>query len=380
MTNKLFLPIPALIVLAGCGAPREVHSAGSAPAIGVTVVRVTAQQWPSLYEATGTVRARSSATIAAKWMGYVREVNVQVGDHVRSGQLLVSLDTRDLDASAGRAAAAHDEVRGAIPEADSAVRGAKANLDLAQVTFRRMNELYGKKSISDQEFDEASAKLKAAQAAYEMAQAKRTQLDAKLAQANQEVRAAEVTRSYSEVQAPFAGVVTAKSVVPGDLALPGAPLLTIDGEGYRFEAAVEESRLAAIHQGQAVSVTLDGMNQTFDARVSEIVPAVDAASRAYTVKIDLPRSPAVRSGVFGRAVFALGSRTVIAVPSRAVTERGQLQSVYVVDNGVARTRLVTLGEKSKDQVEALSGLNECESVIFPVPPGIADGARVEAKP
>ena len=380
MTKRFLLPMPALIWLAGCGGPREVHSAASAPSLGVNVVRVSVQQWPSLYETTGTVRARSSATIAAKWMGYVRQVRVQVGDRVKPGQLLVALDTRDLDASSGRAAAARDEVRGAIPEADSAVAAAKANLDLAQVTFRRMNDLYGKKSISDQEFDESSAKLKAAQAAFDMARAKRTQLDAKLAQVGEEVRAANVTRSYAEVQAPFAGVVAAKSVEPGNLAVPGAPLLTIEGEGYRFEAAVEESHMTAIHQGQPVSVTLDGLGQSFDARVSEIVPAVDAASRAYTVKIDLPGSSAIRSGIFGRAVFQLGVRSVIAIPCTAVNERGQLQSVSVVDNGVARTRLVTLGEKWKDQAEVLSGLNEGESVIFPVPPGISDGTKIEAKP
>ena len=142
---------------------------------------------------------------------------------------------------------------------------AKANLDLVQVTFKRMNELYAKKSISDQEFDEASAKLKAAQAAYEMARAKRTQMDAKLAQADQEVRAAQVTRSYAEVVAPFSGIVTAKSVDPGNLAAPGAPLLTIERDGYRLEASVEESKLSAIRTGQPVSATLDGINSTIDA-------------------------------------------------------------------------------------------------------------------
>jgi RND family efflux transporter MFP subunit len=381
MTKKMLFPIPFMIWLAGCGeAPREDEPAVPAAALAVKVVTATVQQWPSIYEATGTVRARSSAVISAKWMGYVREVKVQVGDRVREGQLLVALDTRDLDASSGRATAAREEVRNVFPEADSAVAAAKANLDLVQVTFKRMNELYGKKSISEQEFDEASAKVKAAQAAYEMAQAKRTQLDAKLAQAGQEVRATEVTRSYAEVQAPFAGLVTAKSVEPGNLAVPGAPLLTIERDGYRLEASVEESRLGTVRVGQAVSVTLDGINRSFDARVSEIVPAVDAASRAYIVKIDLPSTPALRSGIFGRAVFQMESRSMLAIPAGAVGERGQLQSVFAVDNGVARTRLVTIGEKLKDQVAVLSGLNAGDKVIFPVLQGLSDGNRVEVRP
>jgi RND family efflux transporter MFP subunit len=382
MTKRMLLLSPLVIWLAGCGdVAREPEPAvTSAPAVSVSVMIPAVQQWPAMYEATGTVRARTSAIIAAKWMGYVREVKVQVGDRVRPGQLLVALDARDLDSSLAQTAAARDEVRNEIPEADSAVAAAKANLNLAQSTFQRMNELYGKKSISDQEFDEASAKLKAAQAAFEMARAKRSQLDGRLAQADQRVRAAQVTRSYAEVQAPFAGIVTAKSVDPGNLATPGAPLLTIERDGYRLEASVEESKLGSIHLGQPVSVMLDGIDRTLDARVSEIVPAVDAASRTYIVKIDLPAEPGLRSGSFGRARFQLGSRPVLAIPFAAVTERSQLQSVLVEENGFARTRLITLGDKAKDQVEVLSGLTAGEKVIFPVPQGLADSSRVEVKP
>jgi RND family efflux transporter MFP subunit len=382
MTKRLLIPIPFFIWLAGCGeAPREKSSASSSPVVAVSTVTATTETWPSIYEATGTVRARTSAVISARLMGYVREVKVQAGDHVREGQMLVTLDTRDLDVSSRRAEAAREEVRTAVPEADSAVAAAKANLDLAQVTFGRMQDLFQKRSISSQEFDEASAKLKAAQAAYEMAQARRLQLNSKLAQVDQEVRSTEVTRSYANVLAPFAGVVTAKSVEPGSLALPGTPLLTIEREGaYRLEASVEESHLAAIRVGQPVSVTLDSVDRSIEARVSEIVPAVDAASRAYTIKIDLPALPALRSGVFGRAAFQLGSRSLLAIPAGAVSERGQLQSVLVADNGVARTRLITAGQKVKDRVEVLSGLSAGEKVIFPVPQGLSDGARVELRP
>ena len=380
MTKRILFLSPFVIWMAGCGdVVHRPESAAPSPTLSVSVVSPAIQQWPAIYEATGTVRARSLMTIAAKWMGYVREVKVQVGDRVREGQLLVVLDARDLDASASRAAAAREEVRNGIPEADGGVAATKAHLDFAQATFQRMNQLFEKKSISDQEFDEVSAKLKAAQAEFEMARAKRTQLDAKLAQAEQEVRAAQVTRSYAEVQAPFAGSVTGKSVEPGNLAAPGAPLLTIERDGYRLEVSVEESKLGAIRAGQPVSVILDGVNRTIDARVSEIVPAVDAASRAYIVKIDLPAEPSLRSGIFGRARFQLGSRQVLAIPAAAVTERGQLQSVFVEENGVARTRLITLGDKAKEQTEVLSGLNAGERVIVPVPQSLTDGARVEVK-
>jgi len=382
MTKHLLLPIPFVMWLAGCNeAVREKSSVSPVPAVAVSTVTATTETWPSIYEATGTVRARTSAVISAQLMAYVREVKVRTGDRVREGQVMVTLDTRDLDVSSRRAEAAREEVRTAVPEADSAVAAAKSNLDLAQVTFGRMQDLFQKTSISNQEFDEASAKLKAAQAAYEMARAKRIQLDSKLAGADQEVRSTEVTRSYADVLAPFAGVVIVKSVEPGSLALPGTPLFTIEREGaYRLEASVEESRLSAIRMGQPVSVTLDGVDGMIDARVSEIVPAVDAASRAYIVKIDLPVLPALRSGVFGRARFQVGSRSLLAIPSRAVTDRGQLQSVLVADNGIARTRLITTGQKVNDRVEVLSGLTAGEKVICPVPRDLAEGAKVETRP
>lgn len=375
------LVIAAMLWLIGCGpSPKERPATVSAP-VAVKAVTVAPVDWPLIYEATGTVRARTSAPISAKLMGYVREVKVQVSDRVREGQLLVTLDSRDLDISSRRAEAARESVRSAMPEADSAIAAAKANLDLAQVTFGRMQELFQKKSISNQEFDESAAKLKSAQAAYDMARARRLQLNAKLAEVDQEVGSTAVTRSYASLQAPFAGVVTARSVEPGALALPGTPLLTVEREGtYRLEASVDESRLGDIRLGQAVSVTLDNIEPPLEARVSEVVPSVDAASRSYLIKIDLPAIASLRSGIFGRAVFRLGSRSALAIPAAAVIDQGQLQSVMVADNGVARTRLITTGPKSGMQVEVLSGLSPGDRLIFPLPRDLAEGAKVEVRP
>jgi len=372
--------LAAVLMLSGCGGSEPHPKAADAQAIAVQAATVGIQQWPNLYEATGTVRARTAAVLSSKLMAYVRQVAVQVGDRVQQGQLLVTLDSQDLDANVRRAEAADAEVVSAIPEAESGVAGAKASLDLAQSTFKRMEELYTKKSISNQEFDESSARLKSAQAAYEMARAKRAQLDSKRAEVQQEIRSASIMRDYTRISAPFSGVVTAKSVEPGNLAAPSAPLLTIEREGaYRLEASVDESRLPFVKTGQTVDVALDSLDRRLSAHVSEIVPAVDAASRAYIVKIDLPVVPNVRSGMFGRAWFPVGARKVMTIPPQAVVERGQLQSVFAIEDGFARTRLVTTGERGQAAVEVLSGLTEGEKLVSPVPSGLADGARVEVR-
>ncbi len=310
------------------------------------VAAVAAEDWPATYEATGTVRARTTATISSKVMGYVQQVSAQVGDHVREGQALITLDARDLDANLRRAEAGRAEVESAVPELENATAAAKANLDLAQTTFKRMEELAAKKSISNQEFDEASARVKAAQANYEMIRSRRTQINSKMATVEQEIRAAGIMRDYAKIAAPFSGVVITRTVEPGNLATPGAPLLTIEQDGvYRLEASVDESKLPSVRVGQAVEAVLEA-DRKLNARVSEIVPSVDSASRTYIVKLDLPAAPQLRTGMFARAIFPLGVQKVVAVPLAALMERGQLQSVFVVEDGVAHTRLVTTGRRT----------------------------------
>ncbi len=382
MKPALISTLIGLPLLISCGKeePRAV-SASAAPAVAVQTAAVSVREWPEIYEATGTVRARATVTISSKTMGYVRQVDAQVGSHVRQGQTLVVLEARDLEANVLRAEAARSEVQSAVPEAEHGVAAAKANLDLAQSTFRRMEDLASKKSISSQEFDEAAARLKGAQANYEMARSRRAQLDARAAQVDEEIRAAMVMRDYARIAAPFAGIVTAKSVEPGNLASPGVPLLTIEQEGaYRLEVSVDESRMPSARPGQSAQVALEAIDRKLDARISEVVPAVDASSRAYTVKIDLPALPQIRSGMFGRAAFALASRKVVVAPVASLQERGQLASVFVAEDGVAHTRLITLGQRSGDAVEILSGLNAGEKVVAPIAAGLSDGARIEVLP
>jgi RND family efflux transporter MFP subunit len=375
----LILPIPVLL-LSSCGSEPTRRAAPPTPPVAVRNAIVCTQDWPASYEATGTVRARTTATISSKVMGYVQQVSVQVGDHVRQGQPLITLEERDLDASLRRAEAGRAEVQSAIPELENATAAAKASLDLALATFKRMEELAAKKSISNQEFDEASARLKAAQANYEMTRSRRTQLNSRMAGVDQEVSAAGIMRDYAKLTAPFSGVVITKTVEPGNLATPGVPLLTIERDGlYRLEASVDESKLASVRVGQAVEAVVEASDRKLKARVSEIAPSVDSASRTYIVKLDLPATPQLRTGMFGRAIFPLGMQKVVAVPVSALIERGQLQSVFVVEDGMAHTRLVTTGRRAGDAVELLSGLNAGERIVAPLPPGLQDGARVEVR-
>jgi RND family efflux transporter MFP subunit len=234
-----------------------------------------------------------------------------------------------------------------------------------------------KVSVSQQEFDKSQARLASAGAGLEMAVAKRRQVEARRSQAEAAIAAARVALGYATLTAPFAGLVTERKADPGSLAMPGAPLLTLAREGnLRLEASIDESRLGLVRIGESVAVEIDGLNRTVTGRVVEVAPMVDAATRSFVAKVDLPRLPGLWAGMFGRAAFAAGTRRVLLVPESAVFERGQIRAVHVLEGDAARLRLVTLGEARDQQREVLSGLAAGERIIVAPPPLLADGRRV----
>jgi RND family efflux transporter MFP subunit len=348
------------------------------PAIAVNVVASVTTTWSTGSDTVGTVHARTSATLSSKVMGYVRDIRVHAGDRVMAGQIVAVLDARDLEVTYRQAQASHDESRDAQVEADNAIAAAKANLDLAHATFRRMQDLFEKRSISNQEYDEAAARMKTAQANYDVASSKRAQTGSRIRQAEEGVRAAEVMRSYAVIRAPFAGTVTERHADPGILATPGLPLLTVEqAGGYRLEVSAEESLGPQIRLGQPVDVSIESLDRKLAARVSEIVPAVNPNSRAFVVKIDLPPMKDLRSGLYGTARFISRSREAVTVPVDVLRRNGQIESVMVVESGIARMRLITTGETQRGRIEVLTGLHSGEMVVRDA--GVSDGARVETK-
>jgi RND family efflux transporter MFP subunit len=178
------------------------------------------------------------------------------------------------------------------------------------------------------------------------------------------------------VTAPFDGVVTEKLVEPGNMASPGMPLVRVeDTRSFRLDVRVDESRVGQIATGAAVAVLLDagmgGGAASVNGTVSEIGRAVDADARAFLVKIALPEIAGLRSGMFGRARFTAPPRRVLTVPAGAIVRRGQLTSVFVVDENVARLRLVHVRD-----TEVLAGLSEGDTVIVNPSPDVVDGRRV----
>ncbi len=161
------------------------------------------------------------------------------------------------------------------------------------------------------------------------------------------------------------------------MAAPGTPLMRLeDTRGFRLDVRVDESRIGQIAPGAVVPVSLDsgsgGAATTVSGTVAEIGRAVDADARAFLVKITLPVTVgSLRSGMFGRAHFNVQARRALTVPAGALVQRGQVTSVFVVEKGIARVRLV-----NASGTEVLAGLAEGDVVILAAPPAVTDGSRV----
>ncbi len=388
-----FLAI-ATLALASCGK----HAAVSGPAkpsktVQAQVVAAELQSVAAPYEAVGTVRAKVSSVIQSKVMGHVQAVNVKEGDRVEAGQVMIEIDAREAEAQVKRAESglreaeqARTEIENALLASEHAQDAAEAGSELASATFNRFKGLAENQAVSRQLYDEADAKSKGAAAEAARAgqmvlstRAKRGGIEARIGQAKAELNSAQTMLSFTKITAPFAGIITSKTVDVGDLAAPGAPLLALeDPRLYRLETQVDEEQLRAIAPGSTVTVMLDAGSGNLAGTVSEIVPSADPASRTSVVKIDLPQDASVRSGMFGRARFDVGERQTLAIPSTAIVQRGQLTGVYVIgDDSIARLRLVTLGKRYGDTVEVLSGLDAGERVVKDGACGVADGDLVK---
>lgn len=354
MTTQLRL-IPILLALTafiGCSSERQTASAAPETVSNVSVISVHSTNVPDLLEEVGTVRAVQTSQLSSQMMGNIVEIRAHEGDRVRRGQVLAVIDDAQPRANLDHATAAELASGQEISVADSDVA-------LAEATFKRYQTLYERKSVSPQEFDEVKARYQAAQARRDMARAGQAQAKAVLQQAR-------TTLSYTRVLAPFDGVVTEKKADVGTLTSPGMPLFTVeDVRRYRLEAAVNETDLRYVCTGQQVTVLIDALgDKELKAKVVEIVPAADPASRTFLVRLDLPAAAGLRSGLFCRAHFTRGERTSLLIPRSAVVERGQLQGVYILDpSKIANLRYITLGKPSGQQVEVLAGLQDGESVI-----------------
>ena len=397
--NRVLVATCAAVALLIISCAKKTEPSQTSPTVqGVKIETLQVSSVDDYYEAVGTVHAKDSTVIAARIMGNIVALHVHEGDRVRVGQTLIEIENRDAgiqmqksQAGVREAQSSLEEVERNIRAAESARVAARANETLAGTTLNRFQTLFDRHSVSPQEFDEVRAKYEVASAERERAdrlllaiRAKQSQMLARIDQAKADVSNARVYSSYSRLTSPINGVVVAKQTDIGSLATPGASLLSIENDShYQLELSVEESKLGQIHVHDQAQVEIEALgNKELMCSVEEIVPAADPGSRSFIVKVGLPGGGVqLRSGLYGKARFISGQRQVLAIPQTAITQRGQLVGVFVVDqSGVARLRLIKTGKTLGNRIEVLSGLNGGEQIVVDSVGSVQDGSRVRDTP
>jgi RND family efflux transporter MFP subunit len=361
----------AIVALAaGCGEKKTEHVGGVArtePAAvtGVQVAAVVPEQVPLVRELAGSVRAASVSQVSARIMAQALSVPVAEGDAVSQGQLLATLDVRELQAKARQA-------EGGQRQAEAGLKQAQAQRDLAAATHARFRALLAGKAVSRQEYEQVAAQEAVAQAVV-------AQAESAVAQAESAVEEARTWLGFAELRAPAAGRVVTRRIDPGSMASPGAPLFTIEQEGrLRVELPADVALSGAVGKGTRLNVSVDAAGFAGEVAVTEVVAAADPVTRTFLVKADLPAHPGLRSGQFARVTLAVGTRAAVTVPEAALVRRGQLDGVFVLEAGERLSyRIVQLGrESAPGRREVLAGLAAGEQIVVGGIERARDGARV----
>jgi RND family efflux transporter MFP subunit len=308
--------------------------------------RVVLESVPIRREVIGSVESRVPIVAASRVAARVTAVRVHAGDWVKPSDVLVELDSADL--------------RAHLREAGGAAAAARAELTRTTADEKRFRNLFQRGSVTAREFD-------AAEAAWRSASARMTQAEAAVA-------AARAALQYATVRSPVKGVVVERLVQPGDLAVPGKPLVRLyDANALRVSLQVPEELMRAVKVGMPLRVRIDATGEDISTKVNEIVPAADPDSRTFLVRASLPSGGDLRPGMFARAVFTVGREKILSIPLTAVTPVGQLDTVRVVSDGAVKLRQVSLGRSFGDRVEVLAGLQAGERVLLG--PALADSEK-----
>jgi RND family efflux transporter MFP subunit len=319
---------------------RKVAESGTTPSNpvpeGATVVEVRRITRPRYESAVGTIEAIHRSSVAAKILAKVIEVNVNAGQQVEAGQVLVRLSDEDLQSKLKQAEAAHDF--------------ALANAQQARSDFERASQLIQGNAISRAEYESAGTAVQATEAEVD-----------RTAQAIDETK---VILDYATIKAPFDGIVVDKQVQAGDTVTPGQTLLVLyDPTEMQLVANVRESLAMKLKVGQEVPAKLESFDYECLATVREVVPQAEVGSRSFQVKVTGPCPPGVYSGMFGRIKLPLEDEELIVIPAAAVRRVGQLTLVNVVEAGQMIRRNVQIGRQLGKDVEILSGLQAGEKVV-----------------
>ena len=356
MQTKLYIAalITLVITISSCGSDDKKIVADNSPAVAVEVSTVSEENGSPFLSASGKIEAVNSANISTRMMGYVDKIYVQVGDKVNKGQQLISINNADISAKLA-------QVNAGITEATAAFNNAEKD-------YNRYTALFNENSASQKELDDITANYNMAKARLEGAKQMKNEVNAQF--------------SYSNIRAPFNGVVTNKFIKVGDMANPGMPLMEVESPGnFQVLAMVPESEILQIQSGSEVQVLIKTLGESFKGTVAEVSTSAKNTGGQYVVKVMLNESKSnLLSGMYATVQFPTAKKentNRVLIPIDALVHNGQLSGVYTVsESNTALLRWLRLGRTYGDSVEVLSGLSSEEQYIVSAKGKLFNGAKI----
>ncbi|MBF0376455.1 MAG: efflux RND transporter periplasmic adaptor subunit [Desulfamplus sp.] len=357
----------------------------------IETVKSSVQTVTETYTAVGTVKPKSETMIESQVNAQVQKVHVQAGDKVNKGDILITLDDRQASSRRDGANAALNAARAGKEQAMQGVNAAEAAHKEAKLQYDRVSGYYKSQAATKQELEMAESGYVQAKAALKRAKDALAGAEAGIRQAMGAVSETNVGLEFSKITAPATGEVIKRMVEPGDLAMPGKPLISLRTEtGFRIEAHVREGLINKVKIGMKLKAEIATLGVTCDAEVEEIIPYADPETRTFLIKATLPKDIKVIAniypGMYAKLLIPESTKEVVLLPSKAVIISGQLELVMVQiggdkteQNGVKnqdsanqsepknreknwQLRYIKTGRHSGDMVEVLSGLKGDEIV------------------
>lgn len=283
----------------------------------------------------GTVEAVHHSTVSAETSGRVQEILFEVGDEVPAGAVVLKLVST--------------EQRQAFLDAEASLAEARSNLEVEASNYQRVREIYARQLISKADFDRASA-------SHETARARVARAEAALETAGERL-------SYTEVKAPYGGVVSARLVELGEAVQPGTPLMSgFDPRSMRVETDLPQSVAARVREHRRARVAVADAEFVEPERIT-LFPVADPATSTVHVRLDLPQdATGLYPGQFTRVGFTIGERPRLLVDARSVVYRSEVTAVYVLTDSGPQLRQVRLGNRFGGEIEVLAGLEQGDTV------------------
>lgn len=327
---------------------------------------------------TGTLAAFDQATVSAKVPGRMKSIAVDLGSVMKQGQVIAQIEQQDYQLRLQQAEAGLAQARARVglspegkddridPEATGTVRQAKAMLDDARLKLERAQSLVQRGVIAKAQLDGADAEHKVALSRYQDAIEEIRNRQALVVQRRSELEIARQQLADSTIYAPFDGVVQEKRASIGEYLSAASPIVNVVRmDPLRLRAEVPEREARSVKAGQEVRVTLEGDPNVYTGKIARISPTITAQNRVLIVEAEVHNNGQLRPGSFARAeIVSAGGSSALAVPSNAVVSFAGIDKVILVQDGKAVEKPVTLGRRTADWTEVLSGVKAGDAVVI----------------